>query len=207
MDRNKRTILPNLRNGKGNTNWARCVNYVYVWPEMLFACIEPTAMTPFGPTDRPIDQLLFDAVQAYSMRLRGQRAQRVTMDFPDGTSFAMQLPGEEPRYPLSVIEPAIWPPDEGWAFRPGEAALSGYRFKLKGIPLAILEELARASGAPVTVDKLKRAAWHDEPEDVEDGALQSHISFLRRKIRDLLEMERGIDPIPNVGGAYKLVIH
>ncbi len=164
-------------------------------------------MTPFGPPDRPIDQLLFDAVQAYSMRLRGQRAQRVTMDYPDGTSFIMHLPGEEPRYSLPVIEPAVWPPAEGWAVRPGEAAFDGTRFKLVGKPLAILAELARVPNSPVTVDRLKREAWHEEPEYIEDGALQVHLSQLRKRIREALGLEKGIDPIPNVGGAYKLIVH
>lgn len=168
---------------------------------------------------RPIDDLLFDAIHAHSMRTRGQPAKRVTLQYEDGSETALSLPtraelmtpdatGPQENAPALIdCRPAVWPPEEGWAFRPGEAAFNGTRFKLGGKLLAILRELADRAGEPVTADRLKRIVWGEEPDMVEDGNLQGHISLLRKKLRDALGLDRGYDPIPHADGAYRLAAY
>jgi DNA-binding response OmpR family regulator len=169
-------------------------------------------MTPFGSSDSsnsPIDQLLFDAVQAHSLRTRGRRAKRVTVECDDGSSYSEPLPVRDPEPGAQVAGcgPCAWPPDEGWAFRPGEAAFNGTRFKVAGKLHAILRELARVPGAPVTGDRFKREVWGEDPDLIEDGNLQGHVSQLRKKLRDALGLDRGFDPIPHADGAYRLTVY
>lgn len=164
-------------------------------------------MTPAPDNVRPIDQFLADAVQAHSLRTQGKRAKRMTVVYEDDTMSILPL---FPEATVSRTEPAadrLWPPDEGWAFRPGEAAFNGTRFKCAGKLLAMLRELARAPGEPVIADRLKREVWGEEPELIEDGNLQGHISQLRKKLRDALGLERDFDPIPHTDGAYRLAVY
>lgn len=98
-----------------------------------------------------------------------------------------------------------WPPAEGWAFRPGEAAFNGSRFRLAGKLLAILRELATRPGEPVTADRLKLVVWGErEPDMVEDGNVQGHVSMLRKRLRDALGLGGDVNPVAHAGGAYRL---
>lgn len=158
------------------------------------------------PISRPIDDLLFDAVQAHSMRTRGQPAQRVTLEYLDGSHITLPVPSRHTSG-RETIEPHHWPPPEGWAFRPGEAAFNGSRFKLCGKLLAILRELAAHKGEPVTADQLKKEVWGEEPDLVEDGNVQGHVSQLRKRLRESLGLDVDVNPIGYADGAYRLTVH
>lgn len=161
--------------------------------------------------NKPIDDLLFDAVRVHSMRTRGQLARRVTLEYFDGSETTMPIP--EPAAvavadPEQVAEQAAtaWPPLDGWAFRPGEAAFNGQRFKIGGKLLAILRELAERPGQPVTGDALKLKVWGEEPDMVEDANLQGHISLLRKKLREALGLG-DVNPVPHADRAYRLAVY
>lgn len=157
---------------------------------------------------KPVDDLLFDAIHAHSMRTRGQPARRVTLEYTDGSETTLPLPSRSgPFTEAEAVPVVIWPPGEGWAFRPGEAAFNGTRFKLGGKLLAILRQLAERPGEPVTGDRLKLIVWGEEPDMVEDGNLQGHVSLLRKRLRDALGLEPGLNPVSFADGAYQLVVY
>lgn len=161
-----------------------------------------------APANKPVDDLLFDAIHTHSMRTRGQPARRVTLEYPDGSETTLPLPARtDPATLPPITTAATWPPGEGWAFRPGEAAFNGVRFKLGGRLLAILKELADHPGEPVTGDRLKLVVWGEEPDMVEDGNLQGHVSLLRKKLRDALGLEAAFNPVGHADGAYRLALH
>lgn len=164
------------------------------------------------PNLKPVDELLFDAVRAHSMRTRGQPARRVTLHYSDGSETTLPVPERDAVPAVADSETATeqtsnaWPPLEGWAFRPGEAAFNGQRFKLAGKLLAILRELAERPGQPVTGDALKLKVWGEEPDMVEDANLQGHLSLLRKKLRDALGIA-DVNPIPHADRAYRLAVY
>lgn len=164
------------------------------------------------PNCKPVDELLFDAIRAHSLRTRGQPARRITLHYLDGSETTMPVPDRE--HAAAVADPQhgdehavnAWPPLEGWAFRPGEAAFNGQRFKLSGRLLAILRELAERPGQPVTADALKLKVWGEEPDMVEDANVQGHISLLRKKLRDALGLG-DVNPIQHADRAYRLAVY
>ena len=160
-------------------------------------------MTP--PPARPMDELLFDAVQAHSLRTRGQFARRVTLHYQDGSETTLPVPDREQG--LQPNDLPRWPPPEGWAFRPGEVAFNGTKFKLCGKLMGILRELAGAPGEPVTGDRLKKEVWGEEPDLVEDGNLHGHVSHLRKRLREVLGLGADDNPITQADGAYRLAVY
>jgi DNA-binding response OmpR family regulator len=161
------------------------------------------------PDSLPPDEALFNAIRAHCMRTRGVQPRRVTVAYDDGskTSFTLSvLLNQQNGQPSPEAAPAPgWPPTEGWAIRPGEAAFNGTRFALTGKLNAILRELAHAYGEPVTADRLKHAVWGEDPAHVEDGNLQGHVSLLRKKLRDALNLG-DVNPIAHSDGAYWLTV-
>jgi len=155
---------------------------------------------------RPTDDLLFEAIQIHSMRTRGQAAKRVTLEYQDGSETTLPVPARQPPDLLSREQPTpqAWPPPDGWAFRPGEAAFDGTRFKLSG---KLLATLAERPGEPVTGDRLKKVVWGEEPDMVEDGNVQGHLSILRKRLRDALGMPAEVNPIGHADGAYRLAVY
>lgn len=161
-------------------------------------------MTPYG--SKPIDDLLFDAVQTHSLRTRGQPAARVTLEYLDGSQTTLPLPARRSPDVVASDQP-VWPTTDGWAFRPGEAAFNGTRFKLCGKLLGILRELAAHPGEPVTADRLKKEVWGEEPDMVEDGNVQGHVSQLRKRLREALGLGADLNPIAFADGAYRLAVY
>jgi len=154
---------------------------------------------------RPVDEILFTAIHTHSARTRGQAADRVTLHYRDGSETTLPVP--DPASDAAVAEAIIsWPPPDGWAFRPGEAALNGVRFRLAGKLIVMLRVLAERPGEPVSVEKLKRAVWDERPEDVEDNNLHGHVSQLRKRLRDALGLT-DLNPIAHADGAYRLVVY
>ncbi|QJW94749.1 winged helix-turn-helix domain-containing protein [Frigoriglobus tundricola] len=154
---------------------------------------------------KPVEATLYDAVHTHAMQTRGQPARYITLGFSDGTEATLPLPVREDAQPVELL--ASWPPPDGWAFRAGEAAFNGHRFRLGGKLAAILRELATHPGWPVTADRLKRAVWGEEPDMVEDANVQSHVSLLRKRLRDALGLEPALNPITFADGAYKLAVY
>jgi hypothetical protein len=88
-----------------------------------------------------------------------------------------------------------WPPDDGWHFRSGEFAFGGKAHALSGVRYRILEAFVRAR-RNVTVDDLRKEIW---PESFpENSTIRSHVSTLRRELRQLIGLSSSVDPIPHV---------
>src|SRR5581483_5874914 len=161
---------------------------------------------PMPTSDQPeaVDEPLFDSLLAHSLRTRGRLPRRVIIEYTDGS--AMTLPVPVRPFPPPADSPAVaaghpaggagWPAATGWDFRAGEAAFDGCRFRLGGRLLAILRELAARRGEPVGGDRLKRAVWGDDPDLVDDGNLQGHVSILRKRLREALGLDAGFNPEP-----------
>jgi DNA-binding response OmpR family regulator len=158
------------------------------------------------PLPKPVDDLLFDAVHIHSMRTRGQTAKRVTVEYLDGSETTLALPARSAPS-MSASDLPEWPPGEGWAFRAGEAAFNGFRFKLAGKLLGILRALAEHKGEPVAIDRLKRKVWDEEPHRIDDSNVQGHISQLRKRLREELGMGSEVNPISHADGSYRLTVY
>jgi hypothetical protein len=99
-------------------------------------------------------------------------------------------------------EPATWPPKDGWAFRPGEAAFDGVAFAIGGRPWQILKRLASPAGEAVPVPDLKRAVWGDY--NTSDDNVRTQVSTVRAKVREAFHLAAEYDPVPAADGAYRL---
>lgn len=165
------------------------------------ARVEPLA----SPSPYQLDTPLIAAVVAHGQRTRGLPVLRVSVVYGDGSELSIPVPVA--REPATVSRsPSTWPTPEGWSFRPGEAALNGVRFKIAGKLLSILRELAAHPGEPVTADRLKRQVWGEDPDMVEDGNVQGHVSQLRKRLRDALGLDESHNPITHSDGAYTLIL-
>jgi len=85
--------------------------------------------------------------------------------------------------------------DQGWSFFHGGYRFRGREISLRGKQLQLLQTLAEAEG-PVSASRLLDRAWL-EGDAPTQGALQSHLSFLRTHLRDQWCLGNG-DPIPCV---------
>jgi len=93
-------------------------------------------------------------------------------------------------------EKADWPPDEGWQFRPGEAAFRGRKFAIRSAPIARLLERLATARRYLLMEDLKIAAKGLDPaaNDPEDKTIRGYLSDLRAVLR----AELGVaEPIPN----------
>jgi hypothetical protein len=174
---------------------------------LLFSIVPRTGFTAMSENPKPMDELLFEAVHVHSLRTRGQPATRVTLHYTDGSEIILPVPARAIAVQVAAPESVqSWPPPDGWAFRPGEAAFNGIRMKLCGKLLAMLKELAAHPGEPVTSDRLKKVVWGEDPDDVEDGNLQGHVSLLRKRVRECLGLG-DMNPITHADGAYRLAVY
>jgi len=51
---------------------------------------------------------------------------------------------------------------------------------------------------PVTAQELKEAVWQDRDYQREDKTLRSHLSTLRKSVREALDLPQDLDPISNI---------
>lgn len=83
-----------------------------------------------------------------------------------------------------------------WEFPPGYVVYNDVPIKLGGIERDLLRTLVDARYA-VDILGLKEAGWRDDFTQVADTTVRSHLSTLRKKLRDGLRLPMK-DPIPNV---------
>lgn len=152
----------------------------------------------------PEHSLLASAID-YARAVTGLAAAtvRVEVRLVDRSRRIIELPVIAPPPPA----PHEWPPAEGWALRPGEAAYCGRAFRLAGHLWGLLRALADRPGEPVSADRLKRAVWGEEPGQVDDNNLQGHVSMLRRRLREALGLDARANPVEHADGAYRLAVH
>ena len=88
----------------------------------------------------------------------------------------------------------VWPPAEGWGFRPGEAAYNGKILSLVGIKWKLLQALVEQD-RPLTVDELRDFGWAsaDQPDT---KTMRTQLSQLRKLLRRKLILKADFDPIP-----------
>jgi hypothetical protein len=114
--------------------------------------------------------------------------------------------------PADHLAPLAWPADDGWHFRPGEAAYLGVPFRITGSAFYVLKELANPYGAPRRWSDLATALPNVESADTGPniGTIRNHVSDTRAVLRGVFDFEpSNAEPIPVVerGGdrtAWKL---
>jgi hypothetical protein len=88
--------------------------------------------------------------------------------------------------------------DEDWTFHAGEAEFAGRRFRVAGIQLKLLRQMAQAR-FPQTAQGLIDDVWDEKESDqVEVKTLRTHLSHLRKKLRAAFGLGEDCDPIPNM---------
>jgi hypothetical protein len=97
------------------------------------------------------------------------------------------------QYP-SPASSTAWPPDDGWHFRPGEAAFCGLTFNIMGRMASVLSTLANARGAARTWSELASGL---DNSDVEMTTVRGYVSQLRTVLRQRFGISNA-DPIPSV---------
>ncbi|MSR59243.1 MAG: helix-turn-helix domain-containing protein [Planctomycetaceae bacterium] len=93
---------------------------------------------------------------------------------------------------------ASWPPDFGWHFQPGGFAFRGIRGELNGIPLRLLEALAKAPrGKSLPESDLRNAGWDEaDAPSVENATIRAHLATVRKALRNAFGISAKDDPIP-----------
>lgn len=89
-----------------------------------------------------------------------------------------------------------WPPDDGWHFRPGEAAFQKVIFSLRGKPWAVLKCLAEARNSARTWTELADAASPDT--NPIKTTIRGYVANARKALKTAFRLSESHDPIPNV---------
>jgi hypothetical protein len=84
-----------------------------------------------------------------------------------------------------------WPPDDGWGFAPGIAAFKGKEFVVSGVLLHFLRRFAGAR-RPLSYDDLQELC---PSGDAEQATVRRHLSMLRKRLREGLNLNSGFDPL------------
>jgi hypothetical protein len=98
--------------------------------------------------------------------------------------------------------PAKWPPDDGWHFRPGEAAFRATVFEIVGQSWKLLRMLAE-NVRPVSWAEISEHLASDSNTQLERENVRVHVKDLRKTLR--LRFDCGTsDPIPFVDRGAQL---
>ncbi len=152
--------------------------------------------------DKPINELLYDALRIHSARTSGRMPRKVVIHYDDGSTASYVLPvGPLPDLDQHTPEQEKWPPVDGWGFRPGEFSLNGTIYRLGGRDWQILRSIVESSQG-ITLAELRKKVWDGYP--VEDSSLRSAISRLKKRLNETLGLPEEFELFTLSDGCYRI---
>lgn len=144
------------------------------------------------------NESLLNAVSEWSRLVAGCDASELRITLADGLVMSLLLRRND------EVTPKPPTPMAGWSFVGASASYAGKPVApIKRSAMAVLRVLVDAEGSPISSADLAAEAWPDYA--VDQRTVNNAISALRKAIRDSLGTGE-TDPVPCVGGAYRLVI-